>query len=161
MYPTSRRGVMFLFWTSGAAITLTLDVVVVAFLLLRGADPNKRGPGHFIPLVRAIDAVAQSTAKIHIIELLLQHGADTSLRDGSGRTAYEAANTAGLAAGEIKKLLSKELARRPSVASTASTASTVDTVNTLSTNSATTMSISTRSIRSGASRWKLRRQSEE
>ncbi|KAI3321108.1 ankyrin [Xylariaceae sp. AK1471] len=115
---------------------------MAAFLLLRGADPNKRGPGHFIPLVRAIDAVAQSRATIRLVKLLLEHGADTRLRDGSGRTAFEAANDAGLAAGEIKKLLSDQSSRRPSAASTAST---VNTVNTSSTSSGTDTSTSTRS----------------
>ncbi|TGJ79940.1 hypothetical protein E0Z10_g8825 [Xylaria hypoxylon] len=76
---------------------------MAAYLLSKGAKPNREGPGQFIPLVSAIDAVAQSRASIHLIKLLLEHGADTGLRDGSGRTALEAANNAGLAGGEIKK----------------------------------------------------------
>ncbi|KAI0429982.1 hypothetical protein F5Y09DRAFT_356390 [Xylaria sp. FL1042] len=76
---------------------------MVAYLLSRGAKPNRDGPTEFIPLVSAIDAVAQSRAKIRLVKLLLEYGADAGLRDGSGRTALEAANNAGLAGGEIKK----------------------------------------------------------
>ncbi len=76
---------------------------MAAYLLSQGANPNRDGPGKFIPLVSAIDAVAQSRATIHLVKLLLEHGADTGLRDGNGRTAFEAANNAGLARGEIKK----------------------------------------------------------
>ncbi|KAI0534129.1 hypothetical protein GGR58DRAFT_516390 [Xylaria digitata] len=76
---------------------------MAAYLLSKGAKPNRDGPGKFIPLVSAIDAVAQSRATIHLVKLLLEHGADTGLLDGSGRTALEAANNAGLAGGEIKK----------------------------------------------------------
>ncbi|KAI8949002.1 hypothetical protein F4801DRAFT_591456 [Xylaria longipes] len=86
-------------------------------LLKRGADPNKGVPGQFIPLVSAIDAVAQSGATIRpirLVKLLLEYGADPKLRDGCGRTALHAANNAGLAAREIKKLLNnKSLNRHP------------------------------------------------
>ncbi|KAI1273947.1 hypothetical protein F5Y07DRAFT_401911 [Xylaria sp. FL0933] len=76
---------------------------MVACLLSQGTNPNRDAPGKFIPLVSAIDAVAQSRANIRIVKLLLEHGADAGLRDGNGRTALEAANNAGLAGGEIKK----------------------------------------------------------
>ncbi|KAI0467516.1 hypothetical protein F4859DRAFT_506680 [Xylaria cf. heliscus] len=68
-------------------------------LLKRGADPNRGVPGQFIPLVSAIDAVAQSRASIRLVKVLLEKGADARLRDGGGRTALDAANNAGLAAG--------------------------------------------------------------
>ncbi|KAI1427869.1 ankyrin repeat-containing domain protein [Xylaria sp. FL1777] len=78
--------------------------MMAAYLLSQGAKPNRDGPGKFVPLVSAIDAVAQSRgATIHLIKLLLEHGADVGLRDGNGRTALDAANNAGLAASEIKK----------------------------------------------------------
>ncbi|KAI0420771.1 hypothetical protein F5X98DRAFT_308479 [Xylaria grammica] len=102
---------------------LTLHVVVAAYLLSKGANPNIGGNRHFIPLVSAINAVAQSRATIHLVKLLLEHEADIGLRDVSGRTALEAANNAGLAGGEIKKLLSDKALRR---SSTISMVSTVD-----------------------------------
>ncbi|KAI0453773.1 hypothetical protein F5B21DRAFT_515189 [Xylaria acuta] len=88
---------------------------MAAFLLERGANPNRGVPGQFIPLVSAIDAVAQSRATIRLVKLLLEKGADARLRDGSGRTALDAANNAGLPASEIKKLLSNKSWRRPTL----------------------------------------------
>ncbi|KAI8628444.1 ankyrin [Xylariaceae sp. FL1651] len=86
-------------------------------LLLMGANPNKYGQGQFIPLVSAIDAAARSRNKIHLVKLLLEHGADPGIRDGSGRTAFEAANNAGLAGSEIKRLLGEIFTSRPAISS--------------------------------------------
>ncbi|KAI1741560.1 ankyrin [Xylaria scruposa] len=104
---------------------------MATFLLERGADPNRGVPGQFIPLISAIDAVAQSRprATIRLVKLLLEKGADARLRDGSGRTAFDAANNAGLKAGEIKKLLNDISGRRPSTASTTDTAKTSSTTS--------------------------------
>ncbi|KAI0192078.1 hypothetical protein EV127DRAFT_54742 [Xylaria flabelliformis] len=105
---------------------------MATFLLERGADPNRGVPGQYIPLISAIDAVAQSRprATIRLVKKLLEKGADARLRDNTGRTAFDAANNAGLKASEIKKLLNDSSWRRPS---TTSTASTVDTAGTSST----------------------------
>ncbi|KAI0446315.1 hypothetical protein F4803DRAFT_559489 [Xylaria telfairii] len=74
-------------------------------LLKRGADPNRGIPRQFIPLVSAIDAVAQSRATIRLIKLLMEKGADATLCDGGGRTAFDAANNAGLAAAITRRKL--------------------------------------------------------
>ncbi|KAI1748582.1 ankyrin [Xylaria castorea] len=126
------------------------NVNMAAFLLERGANPNRGNPGQFIPLVSAIDAVAQSRrATIRLVKLLLEKGADARLRDGDGRTAFDAANNAGLAAGEIKKLLNNKLWRRPSITSIASTVDTARTSSTgTPTSGGTSLSASTTSRRS-------------
>ncbi|KAI1175208.1 ankyrin [Nemania sp. FL0916] len=103
---------------------------MASFLLSRGASPNKDGSGRFVPLIIAIDAVAQSRATIHLVKSLLDYGADARLRDGSGRSAFEAASNAGLAAGEIKKLLGDKLWRKTSEASMASGTNTNRTSST-------------------------------
>jgi ankyrin repeat protein len=109
------------------------NTIVVSFLLSRGANPNIGGPNLSTPLIRAID-IAQSGVKIYLVNELLLHGADARLRDGSGRTAFDAAKDAGLASGEIKRLLSQSTSRRPS------DAETVNTTNTSSTNASSAYS---------------------
>ncbi|KAI0888074.1 ankyrin [Annulohypoxylon maeteangense] len=80
---------------------------MVKMLLSTGkAKPNISGPGKCTPLIVAINFVAQQSRKIHIVELLLLHGADPNIPDVDGRTASTAAKNAGLAGEEIKSLLS-------------------------------------------------------
>ncbi|KAI1263287.1 hypothetical protein F5Y18DRAFT_418476 [Xylariaceae sp. FL1019] len=79
---------------------------MVKLLLAKNANPNKPGPGRCIPIVGAIDA--QSRSKIRIVKLLLDYNANPRIHDVSGRNAFEAANNAGLAGGEIRQLLDKE-----------------------------------------------------
>ncbi|KAI0142716.1 ankyrin [Xylariaceae sp. FL1272] len=90
---------------------------MVKFLLSKKANPNKPGSGRCIPLVSAIDAAAQSRSKIRIVSELLDFHADPRIHDVSGRNAFEAANNAGLAGGEIRQLLESASVRRSSVAS--------------------------------------------
>ncbi|WYZ34105.1 hypothetical protein EsH8_I_000381 [Colletotrichum jinshuiense] len=108
---------------------------MVGFLLDQGADPNichqtRRGPASSpllsnanvcTPLIAAIQVVAtRSSRKIGMIDALLAHGADPRLTDANGRNAFQAANNAGLAGSEIKRLLQQYApipSRRPSDAS--------------------------------------------
>ncbi|KAI2636757.1 ankyrin [Xylaria nigripes] len=98
--------------------------MMASVLLSRGANPNGDSLRQYIPLVSAIDSVAQSSATIRLVKLLLDYGAGERIRDGSGRTAFDAANNAGLAAREIKKLLGENSRRRSSIASMASAMNT-------------------------------------
>ncbi|KAI1413447.1 hypothetical protein F5Y13DRAFT_189354 [Hypoxylon sp. FL1857] len=79
---------------------------MVKFLLSAKADPNSKGPNDRTPLMVAIagdeDAGAASR-RLHIVELLLSHGADPGLPDVEGRTALMAADELGM--NDIKKLL--------------------------------------------------------
>ncbi|KAI0858722.1 hypothetical protein F4860DRAFT_505153 [Xylaria cubensis] len=79
---------------------------MATFLLERGADPNRGVPGQYIPLISAIDAVAQSRPKatIRLVKRLLEKGADARLRDNTGRTAFDAANNAGLKAKHLQQV---------------------------------------------------------
>ncbi|KAI1798998.1 ankyrin repeat-containing domain protein [Daldinia bambusicola] len=97
---------------------------MVKYLLSQGqANPDIQGPGKRTPLIVAIDLAAQDSQKIRIVEQLLKHGADPSIGDADGRTAFMAARNAGLAASEIRRMLNSVPPRRKSTATTNSASS--------------------------------------
>ena len=69
--------------------TTESDVSVVRALLEAGADPNvqSRTPGGYTPL-----HMAASNGLIEAAEVLLQHGADVTIRNSQGQTALDVAN---------------------------------------------------------------------
>lgn len=88
---------------------------MVRFLLSVGrANPNIQGPGQCTPLIVAIELAAQVAAKVAIVELLLEHGAQPNIADVYGRTAFTVSKNAGLAGGEVKRMLSVVSSRRTS-----------------------------------------------
>jgi hypothetical protein len=74
------------------------DVALVRSLLARGADPNARQSGGFVPL----HAAAQD-GNVPLAELLLAQGADPALATDDGRTSADIAAQAGHA--EVEALL--------------------------------------------------------
>ncbi|KAL2752086.1 hypothetical protein ACRALDRAFT_213564 [Sodiomyces alcalophilus JCM 7366] len=89
---------------------------MVEFLLQRGANPNicqtlqgsSPASGASVictPLIVGIEVAATNFRKVRIVEKLLRHGANPSQSDGYGGTAFTAANNAGLAGSEIRRLL--------------------------------------------------------
>lgn len=90
---------------------------MVKSLLSKGrANPDIKGPGNRTPLIVAIDLAAQQSQKIVIVEQLLKHGADPTIADADSRTAFIATKNAGLAASEIKRMLSSVPPRKMSTA---------------------------------------------
>ncbi|KAI1329497.1 ankyrin [Xylariaceae sp. FL0255] len=100
---------------------------MVEFLLSANADPNKPGPGLYVPIVCAIDGAAPSSTKINLVGRLLDKGADPKMCDVSGRNAFDAASSAGLFGSHIRDLLSQASIRR--LSSTGSTATTRSSVS--------------------------------
>ncbi|KAI1816570.1 ankyrin [Poronia punctata] len=124
---------------------------MVSFLLSREAKPNIRGPNQSTPLIRAIET-APSNVIIHLVKELLRYGANPRLRDMYGTDAFKAAKEAGLAAGEIRRLLSESTARRPSSTSTASSSSYSGRASSVYTSSETHVSDSSENTRLGGKR---------
>ena len=87
-----------------AADNQQLDLV--EFLIARGADVNARGACGYTPLHYAVDIECNtqcrpnyySPAEFRVTKLLLQAGADDSLRDENGQTARDVAVEYGEAA---------------------------------------------------------------
>ncbi|OBR16202.1 Ankyrin repeat protein [Colletotrichum higginsianum IMI 349063] len=114
---------------------------MVRFLLEEGADTNichqtRRGPmlspyasytNVCTPLLAAIQVVARSSRKIGMIKDLLSHRADPRLTDANGTNAIQAANNAGLAGSEIKRLLQEHGSAFPPLSSDASSSTTIFT----------------------------------
>ncbi|KAI0114257.1 hypothetical protein F4776DRAFT_330204 [Hypoxylon sp. NC0597] len=69
------------------------------FLLSAKANPNTKGPNDRTPLIAALMAdlaSSETSHRNHIVELLLQHGADPIIPDAHGITALLAASVSGI-----------------------------------------------------------------
>jgi ankyrin repeat protein len=79
---------------------------VARLLLEHGADINAKATTHFdgTPL-----HLAAEQGRVEIVHVLLQNGADVSMKDDRGRTALQVASDRGHA--EVVKLLSEHRAR--------------------------------------------------
>lgn len=61
---------------------------VVQLLLKHGADPNARDNWHFTPIMEAA-----IKGKIEVCIVLLQQGADVSIKNADNKTAYDLADS--------------------------------------------------------------------
>ncbi len=81
---------------------------VIQLLLKHKADPNARDNWHFTPLMEAA-----IKAKIEVIIVLLQNGADVNIRNADGKTAIDLADPSAksVLTGEYRKEELLEAAR--------------------------------------------------
>lgn len=74
------------------------DPEMVMYLISKGADVNMKGAGGMTPLMQTVSLWSENTVpgnKEKIIRLLLDNGADLSVKNNRGNTAYDEAVKAG------------------------------------------------------------------